>query len=356
MRCFFIQKLRKSLGLVLFGMIFFLFIGSVYAKMLSIDEVNTSFKTNFIDVFNQLGGNISSKVDTTNKVLDIYSEDVKFMSLKYTDEYIEYDNRDAIVSKDTAGSNFGAILFVDGLMRSIFKLSGYENKDISSDQDIDFKNTYDTYGIQMETEHYQYSGEEDGGTWSMEGDYLKYFKMSFDTDKIKALIEKYGVDLEESDPNKEIVSNLIPTLESKDVAANSVTLYPHVSYINTDSNYKVYCYIYRSESEDGEYQKVSDVAVSCLDGVGLTDENLKSNTTYYYKALVDGGTKYSDILKVTTSGNESVVSEEKVSKDSESFENPKTGVIISIVSVLVIMIGSIVSLVYAKKKSEMKKI
>ena len=184
----------------------------------------------------------------------------------------------------------------------------------------------------------------------MEGDYLKYFKMSFDTDKIKALIEKYGVDSEESDPNKEIVSNLIPTLEVKDVTANSVTLYPHVSYINTDSNYKVYCYIYRSESEDGEYQKVSDVAVNCLDGVGLTDENLKSNTTYYYKVLVDGGTKYSDVLKVTTLGNVSA-SKESDTKDGESLENPKTGVLISVVSVLIIMIGSIVSLVYAKKKS-----
>ncbi len=344
-------KLRKSLGVVMIGMMFFLFIDDVHAKILSIDEVNTSFRTEFIDAVNQLGGNLSSKLDTTNKVLDIYAEDDKLISLKYTDDYIEYDNQNAIVSKDTVESDLWTMICISGLLRSIFNLSGYENKTISSDQNIDLENTYDTYGIQIKTEHYQYNGEDDDSTWSLEGDYLKYFKMSFDTDKIKALIEKYGVDSEENDSNKEIISSLIPTLEAKDITENSVILYPHISLINSNSNDKVYCYIYRSESEDGEYQKISDVAVNCLDDIGFTDENLKSNTTYYYKTLIDGGSKFSDILKVTTLGRESISKANK-----ETLENPKTGTIISIVSVVFIMVGSIVALVYVKIKNRMKRI
>ena len=207
---YFYQGFKKVIGLFLIGIIFFSSISSVYAKILTIDEINNEFKTSFIDEINKLGSNLSSSVDTTNKTLDVYSDSEKMASFKYTDEYIEYDNRSAVVSKETANDDIGTVLYLSGIIQSILNLSGYEDKTISDEDSIDFTTTYDTYGIQMETEHYEYSGEEDGGTWSMSGDYIKYFKMSFDTDKIDALMDKYGVDASAQDPNKEIIANLTP--------------------------------------------------------------------------------------------------------------------------------------------------
>lgn len=354
---YFYQGFKKVIGLFLIGIIFFSSISSVYAKILTIDEINNEFKTSFIDEINKLGSNLSSSVDTTNKTLDVYSDSEKMASFKYTDEYIEYDNRSAVVSKETANDDIGTVLYLSGIIQSILNLSGYEDKTISDEDSIDFTTTYDTYGIQMETEHYEYSGEEDGGTWSMSGDYIKYFKMSFDTDKIDALMDKYGVDASTQDPNKEIIANLTPTLKAKEITENSVTLYPHIPYTNTDPDYKVYCYVYRSTSENGTYEKISDMAVNCLDDVGIVDDELQSNTTYYYKAIVMDETKYSDVLEVTTKSASSIAIDTSTNTNKDDTkENPQTGVFFPTMTVLIMMIGSIIPLIYVRKKSVFKKI
>ena len=188
------QGFKKVLGLFLIGILFFSTINNVYAKTLTINEINDEFKTSFIDEFNKLGSNLSSSVDPTNKTLDVYSDSEKIVSFKYTDEYIEYDNRSAVVTQETALDDMGTMLSLGGIINAILNLSGYENRTIPDEDKIDFTNTYDTYGLQIEAEHFEYSGEENGGTWSTSGDFIKYFKMSFDTDKIDALMDKYGID------------------------------------------------------------------------------------------------------------------------------------------------------------------
>ena len=99
------------------------------------------------------------------------------------------------------------------------------------------------------------------------------------------------------------------------------------------------------------------MAVNCLDEVGVVDEKLSSNTTYYYKAVVMDGTKYSEPLKVTT--KEATIpaptNTNNTNKD-DVVENPKTGVTFPVATLGIMMIGSIIALIVARKKSVFKQI
>jgi hypothetical protein len=285
-----VKKFNFSRGLnivlvfVLIGIVSFQGIKNVYARMLTIDEVNEEFNNIYIVEFNKVGAKISTAIDTTNKVLNIYNDGEIAVSFNYTDEYIEYDNRNAVISDETLDDNLNAMLMLIYINQSILNLSGYEDKTLttdSSDIEDDFTKTYDTYGLQVETEPYEF----EDGNYSESGDFIRYYKISLDTDKIAALVEKYGVDKSNINDNTELAESLTPTLEVKKITENSVTLYPHV-----DSTATMYCYIYRSTSENGTYEKISYMAVNC--------------TTYYYKAIVMDGTKYSDVLKITTNSSD----------------------------------------------------
>ncbi len=345
-KSFYQGYLKKVLGIVIIAVMFFSTISNVYAKTLTINEISNQFEqTKLFDVFNI---NLSTKVNTDDNTLDIYGDDEKIFSFTYGTDYIEYDDRSTEVTMENA-INIGTDLCLKGMIESILKLSGYDDQFIELDED--YTDTYDTYGIQMETEHYDFSIEEDGISISMTGEFVKYFKMSFDTDKIDALMNKYGVDIDEQNPNTEIFESLIPTIEAKDITENSVTLYPHVNYTNTDLNYTINCYIYRSTSIDGDYEKISD-AVNCFNPEGFKDENLNSNTTYYYKSLVVGGTKYSEPLKVTTKE----VREVNTDNLDVSEENPPTGMSFPIITASIITVVSIVILKVIHKKSAFKRI
>lgn len=94
MKKFFVKLGLKIVSYVLLlGIVFFSLTSIVYAKVLTINEINEEYKKIFIDEINSIGGNLSSSIDTTNKTLDVYSDSTKIASYKYTDEYIEYENR-----------------------------------------------------------------------------------------------------------------------------------------------------------------------------------------------------------------------------------------------------------------------
>lgn len=336
------RNLKNLFILSLVITIFLLNTIRVYASMLSINDVSKQFEnSSVVQGLSQFGMSITSKVDSENKTLDINNESEKIFSFVYTDDYIEYSNRDTVITEDNCTDDIATAMWVVGIMESVFTLSGYEEKTLSDDANY---NDYDTYGIQLETEDYEFvNSDEDGGTWTTSGDYIRYFKITLDTEKIDTLISKYGVDQEEQDPNKKILADFVPTLEAKNITENSVTLYPKVlNYYNTDSNYKVNCYIYRSDSEDGVYKKISDVPVNCLDSVGMVDEGLKSNTTYYYKAIIDVGKNYSDILSVTTKSSSTGT--------GDIAENPNTGSKYSFIVVILVVFGSITLALYTKKQ------
>lgn len=349
--------LKKGFGLILVGIIFFSTITNVYASTLTIDNVSKQFdQSTIIKGLAQLGSNFTSKVDTNDKTLDIYSESEKIFSFTYGDDYIEYNNRSAIVTEENCMNDISTAFWIQGIMESIFVLSGYENKTLS--EDGNYTDAFETYGVQLETESYNFSGnDENGSSYSISGESIKYFKISLDTDKIDSLIAKYGVNTEEQDPNKEVINSLTPTLEAKNITENSVTLYPSINYYNTDPDYSVSCYVYRSNDENGTYEKISDFAVNCLDEVGIVDENLKSNTTYYYKTIVDGGTIYSSPLKVTTKEKATTTDNNENNNYKDNvIENPKTGVTFPIIAVTLVLIGSIAVIFYLKKKNVFKKL
>lgn len=271
---------------------------------LTIDSVSKQFnQSTIIDGFTQLGANFTSKVDTIYKTFDIYNESGKIFSFTYGDDYIEYDNRSAVITEENLkymnNNDILTIFWIQGIMESILILilSSYENKILSEN----YTNEYEKYGVQLETESYNFSSkDEDESSYSISVETIKYFKISLDTDKIDALVAKNGINTEKQDSDKEVINSLTPILEVKNINENPVTLYPSINYYNTAPDYSVNCYVYWSNDENGIYEKISDFAVNCLGEVGIIDKNLKSNTTYYYKTIVDGGTIYSASLKVTT--------------------------------------------------------
>lgn len=338
--------IKNIFYLFLISIILFGNVNNVYASKIDIHNVATEFeKTIVVEGLTSLGTTINANINETNKNFDIYTENEKAFSFTYNDEYIEYDNRNTIVTKENCLEDFFTPIWIESVIQSIFNASGHINKTIY--RKGNYTDTYDTYGIQMETESCNFSGtDDDGSTW----DYIKYFKISFDTNKIDALVNKYGILADNFEANPE-TKNLVPTLEAKDITENSVTLYPEVA--NYDSE-DVFCFIYRSNDINGTYEKISSAAVSCSDGIGIIDKNLKSNTTYYYKAIVYGGEKYSDIIKVSTKGN--LVVDEGIDEDPTIPENPQTGSFISTISVcgaITLIIGIIY---YVKKKNSIYKI
>lgn len=335
----FYAKFKNIITILLVGIIFFSSISSVYAQTLTIQEVDNKFKELFV---NELGSELSTTIDETNKKLEIKSGNDVLVTLKYDTDYIEYDNRNSQPTQENATDNMIDLLCIGGIIEAVLELSGYENKTI---KEADYSNTFDTYGFELDYEEYEFKGEEDGSSWSISGDYIKYLKLSLDTEKIKALMNTYGTDASTTDPNKDIINSLTPSLRADDITDNSITLYPQIPFTSTNSDYAVFCDIYRSDSENGNYEKISDAAVNCLDSVGLVDNNLKSNTTYYYKTVVTDGTKYSNVLAVTTKD-----------ASSDGIDNPQTGAFFNTIIAIIIMLSSIWTILYVKKKSLFKKV
>ncbi len=335
-------------------LVFFASIGNVFASTLNINSVASKFSnTTIIDSLNQ--SNITLKVNAIDSTLDVYVGEEKNKSFSYTTDYIEYNNRGAVVTQENCTEDIFTMIWIMGIVESIFSLSGYENMPISEeDFPEDFTNNYDTYGLQIETEHYEFEeSNEDGSSSFMRGEFIKYFKISLDTDKIKAAVEKY---------NENILKNLTPKLEAKDITENSITIYSSIpDYTNINSNHTVYCYIYRSSSKNGVYEKISDVAVNCSDSIGFVDEGLDSNTTYYYKGKIIGpelndiGSGFSDPILVSTKSIANTNSEIK-DINGNSVENPQTGSSYPIVGTIITGAIAIVILIYAKRKSVYYKI
>ena len=199
------------------GIMLLLPIGKVNAKILTIDEVVSTFsETPQIKELNDLGSKIEAKYNSAKKTIDVYAQDSEnseseiIASFVYnsSDNYLELNKRDYVVTEDNLFEGFYDALGMIGIIESVFIQSGYNNLTI---KESDYSNTYDTYGLQLETEHYDFSGNEESGSWNISGDALKYFKISLDTDKITKLVKDYGEDIKE-----EGKSTLVPTLELKE--------------------------------------------------------------------------------------------------------------------------------------------
>lgn len=295
----------------------FVGVNGVKAESVSIDDLISNFdKTELVKAYNQIGSSISLTKDESNNKLNVIFDEEVSGSYSYTDEYVEYDNRDVEVTEENCMGNLSDILYMVSIMESIFISSGYEGKTISDDMPVDI--SYDEYGIVIETEPYSFeSTDEDGGAVSSSGNYVKYMKISLDKTKIDKLMADYG---ENTDDGSQGLVDIIPSIKYSDITSNSISFTTLVDgYTGDDA---LYCMVFRSDSIDGEYVPLSDVYVSCNGDDKIIDSDLKSNTTYFYKTKVLGGIDFSDAVSVKT-----LAAAKKTTNTTskEKIDNPKTG-------------------------------
>ena len=312
--------MMKKIGFIFFVVIFFMCFMAPFVfadSLLNIEDVADNFgKTSSISFLNDnIDGNISALVDSSNNKFNVINGNDILYSFDYNNEFISYVNNVSSITQDDDLNLFSFFVF-SNLIEAVLNTSGYTNMTISSDMDDSVLN-YDTYGIEYSYSHYDFDG--------YSGDYITGFKISLDKSKIDRLISDYGVQKSDSEID---YSSLIPSLNHGDVTDNTVILYPLVSNFDfsVDTESVPYCYIYRSTSEDGEYELINDIPVICNGSFAVIDDNLASNTMYYYKAKVVGGSTYSDSLSVSTL-NKNII---------EEIVNPKTGQ-----SYIVVVIGLI---------------
>lgn len=139
----------------------------------------------------------------------------------------------------------------------------------------------------------------------------------------KKKVEKNEYTEEKNKYSKEIIEDfkdLIPTMRIGDeITSNSVYLYANIEGYESEKETETpFCNFYRSTSLDGKFELVTDWQIPCLGDIGILDENLKSGTTYYYKAKVVGGNNYSEVVSVTTLKENNENNDNK--ENSEDFE------------------------------------
>lgn len=226
--------MKRSLVLLVIIFTFFLSTTGVYARILTIDEISDKLNNTILVEYQKLGVNYKSLVNKTDKTLNFYNGiELVVSSINYTDEYILFEDNEPMI-ENSIFKNWQDLFGIINALYAIFDLSGYPNKTITGNKE-DYLNSYDEYGFEVRADNY----ESEAGS----SDYIRYFKISFDTEKISKLMEKYGVDIEQ-DINQEIVMEITPTIEAKEITKNYVELYPHIEANEIDPDYGIYCYIY----------------------------------------------------------------------------------------------------------------
>ena len=153
----------------------------VNARMLTVSEVAKELDNEYIDI----------NVNSTNSTLDFSYQGKTVFSLKYTDEYLLYDDPVTEVTSDKAMYATYEPTLIPKLIEAEFRLSGLSN--VVIDDDIYDVNNYDTYGLAIKGIKYNLSNQNNGASSSVSGTYYNYIKLSLDTDKITKLANTYGV-------------------------------------------------------------------------------------------------------------------------------------------------------------------
>lgn len=342
-------EMKKVIYLIL-SIVLLLPINKANAKILSVEEVVSTFnETPEIQELISFGSKIEAKYNDANKTIDIYAQTSESLNLEIiasfaynsSDNYIELNKRSFVVTEDNLFEGFYDTIGIMGIIESIFIQSGYNNLIV---KESDYTKTYDTYGLQLEIEHYDNNGNDENGNWNISGDVIKYFKISLDTDKISKLAKDYGEVIEGQDQDEQSTLELI--LELNKVTNNTVYLHPKVTNAINPGK-EITCYVYRSLEKDGIYERVSESAINCLDpNAEFIDSNLKSNTTYYYKAIIIDENKYSNILEVKT-GDPSM---------GDITTNPDTGLASPITLGITLSIGILLLTFILKNKKGVRKI
>lgn len=346
--------MKKIKYLLVCSLLFIISINKVNAQKIAIEEVAKAFNESE-KLSDELYDNQTAKVNTENKTLEIYnSQNNLEFSFQYTDDYIEMDNRSFNVDKSNykqAKPKEAAIKLITAIIPDLV------NKEGSINPNLKWQNTYDTYGLQIESEYFETAiAEPNGPVREIRLYVYKYFKMSLDSDRLTKLVNKYT-----ASGNTKQDSSAVPILEVKEIGSNYIKLYLYVKDTKEDN---IECFVYRSLNKDNDYKEISENSYNCKDGIEIKDENLTPNTTYYYNAKLKNGF-YDSTIEVTTKEQEkdeitenNTVNEatDENNNSKESIKNPDTGFNIPIIILLLFLSVSIIIFSYTKKQKKFNKV
>lgn len=305
---------RKIIGIILAMILVIPNTVFAAANLVNIDDVVTSFnKSKTISSFDELFGiETVMKINKTAKTLDVtVDNNTETISFKYTNEYIEFDNRSFTPTRENIGKTIFQSVQVLGITDALINLSGFENKTLKENT---IPTDYNKYGLTIETGEYTSNESSNGVTENISVEYLKYFKISLDKTKIQNLVKDYGRDI--SDSENPLLNEAKPALGFY-TQNSEIVLQVYLNKVYYTSANPVYVDIYRANSIDGEYIKVNtDKIDGTKDNATFIDKSAEGNRTYYYKAVMVDSNIESDILTVTTFP--------KIT--TQPVENPKTGI------------------------------
>lgn len=344
----------------------FSFISQTTAKNLTITEVEKgyTFSGNINIGDNPTPAAFSAKANTTAKTIDVSQDSAKIYTISYTDNELSMDypiDKTVLAAKTsteimTAETN--KIIAINTSLIAILKAAGKDTsqfKNMASRVNISALpfNEYATSGFEITFDKVTLTATE------TELELIKSFKITFDTDKINALATKL-------EPKPEInVLDLTPTLKIDNITETSATLYPSITLPDgATAPEQLFCFIHRSTEENGTYERILE-KTNCLSSLGITDTNLKPDTTYYYKTIlaVDGATKYSAVSKIITKETAKPVEPKPAttttptsSKNGNDIENPQTGISLPFIGLITLLISGILILKNINKKVVFKRI
>lgn len=280
------------------------------------------------------------KDDSINKQFIVtYLSNVNLF-FPYADDHLEITH-DNLVTEDDISKAFYDSIGVYMITAGAYKSLGCTDEQIDNIMSwydgSDAINNYDKYGIDFEMD--KYSFKDDFGETS--GTYVKYFKFSFDSEKLQNVINDFSYrenpDSSDSDDDKDVV----PSISFGTITAQSIAIAAKVSeelgFVTVPD-----CNIYRSDSLDGNYELIG--TITCDGSNYLYDKNVSEGKNYFYKASVVGYNNFSksyNALAVTSKSTPTV--------------NPDTGSPVAyVIGSLILVLIFASAIVFGRNKLEIK--
>lgn len=319
--------MRKIKAKFLFVM-FLIFIGviPVNADTLTLDDIAKQLENS--DVYNYLNND-----ETSVEIV----KDVSFIEITYNTidsgtwvTTFNYENDILSYSfpgDKTADTTFAQIIidsqWIKEILFIVAKANGYTDEQLQSiDEEVAATFTLEKNGY--ESTEFTYSN---GSSITATG-----------CDTFKININNLKLDIPED-------ISVVPTIEILDSKHDSVTIKVFVEGLEESM-----CNLYRA-TNDSDYEYVTKI--SCSGENQYIDKNVAEKTTYYYKAVIDGGNNYSKVVTAIVPSKptvEAIKGYNKPVNPDEGVENPETGIILSIVIMLSMLIISLMLVVYYYRK------
>ena len=295
------------------------------------------------DVYDWLSSeeNSTVKIESTENSMNItYDSGSEDESSGTTDPIVtKFSFADGIISYVYDGptdvsklvyKSFVDDLWITQMLYEVGELNGYKEEELEAwfnvlNEDSVF--TMEKDGFEISKKDYSFS--EDGANLS--GNYVENFRID---------INEFKIDLSAIDTTS------IPVIEFSDIKSDSIGIKIKVENAKDGAM----CKLYRAET-GGDYKYL--LSLNCKDSIIYYDDDLKPNTTYFYKAVLENGTNYSKIYSATT---KSVSADASIPKPGDgTVLNPETGLplaVIVIIVILIILIAVVVVFGVIKNKKE----